>query len=318
VIDSPTADAGRRASGWRPLRRAWVLLGVLLVLAGALALDTAVIAARIDRVAVQLPDGPGETWVLVGEDSRAALPDGAPTAAFGTTDQVPGSRADVVLVVHTAGDLTTVLSLPRDVVVARAHVPGRLALSWLEGPQSTVDGLCGLGIAADHLFAIDLAGFAAVVDAVGGLDVVVPAPVRDPAAGLELATAGRRHVDGATALALVRSRSPQQLVDGAWVPAPVDPDGRATAAAGVLSELAAAAEASRSRPWRLQALAWAASDALTVDGGTSSGALLDLLRIDLSGVSVLPVGPPVNGTFARFPTDATDRAVAEAGMSCEP
>jgi hypothetical protein len=30
------------------------------------------------------------------------------------------------------------------------------------------------------------------------------------------------------------------------------------------------------------------------------------------------VGPPVNGTFARFPTDATDRAVAEAGMSCEP
>jgi LCP family protein required for cell wall assembly len=322
----PTPDAGQEVPGRRPPRPApagrrrgtRLALGVLLLLVGALALDAAALTGRITRVPVRMPDGPGETWVLVGEDSRADLPDGAPTSAFGTTDQVPGSRADVVLVVHSAGDRTTVLSVPRDVAVARGRTPGRLALSWLDGPQATVDALCGLGIAADHLVAVDLAGFTAVVDAVGGVDVDVPAPVRDPAAGLHLATAGPRHVDGSTALALVRSRNPQQLVDGAWVPAPVDPDGRASAAAGVLHALADAAEGSLTRPWRLQALAWAASGELTVDAETSSRELLGVLYSELGRVTVLPVGPPVGGTLVRFPTDATSRAVAAVGMSCEP
>jgi LCP family protein required for cell wall assembly len=288
------------------------------VVLGAVALDAAVLTGRIDRMAVVLPDGPGETWVLIGEDSRAELPAGSTTAGFGTADQVPGSRADVVLIVHSAGDRTTVLSVPRDVVVSQAHVPGRLALSWLDGPQSTVDALCGLGIAADHLVSIDLSGFAAVVDALGGLDGDVPAPVRDPAAGLQLDSAGRRHIHGATALAMVRSRHPEQLLDGTWTPAPEDPDGRAAAAAGVLGELAEAAHGSLVRPWRLQALAWAASDALTVDDGTSSVELLSLLRSDLDGLSVLPVGDPVGGTLARFATDGTAEALAAAGLSCGP
>ena len=189
---------------------------------GALALDAAVLTGRIDRLDVELPAGPGETWVLVGLDSRAELPAGADGGGIRHREDVPGSRADVVLVVHSAGDRTTVLSVPRDVVAA-GDVPGRLALSWLDGPQSTVDALCGLGIAADHLVAIDLAGFAAVVDAVGGLDVDVPAPVRDPAAGLELAPPGSQHVDGATALAIVRSRHPEECVDGDVDPGPGGP-----------------------------------------------------------------------------------------------
>jgi LCP family protein required for cell wall assembly len=289
---------------------------MLLLVAGCLAIDAAVVTGRIDRLSVELPDGPGETWVLVGEDSRAQLPAGQSAAAFGTPEEVPGSRADVVLVVHSSGDRTTVLSIPRDVVAARAHVPGPLALSWLDGPQSTVDALCGLGVAADHLVAIDLAGFAAVVDSVGGLDLDVRAPVRDPAAGLHLDTAGHRHVDGATALALVRSRHPEHLVDGRWTPAPEDADGRAAAAADVLSALAESAQGSLWRPWRLQALAWTGSAALSVDEGTSSAALLTLLRSDLGRLRVLPVGDPVNGTLARFPTDETAEALDAAGMSC--
>jgi hypothetical protein len=31
---------------------------------------------------------------------------------------------------------------------------------------------------------------------------------------------------------------------------------------------------------------------------------------------VLPVGNPLNGTLARFPTPATSAALAEAGLSC--
>ncbi|WP_241038476.1 LCP family protein [Blastococcus litoris] len=292
------------------------VVGVLLLVLGVLALDATVVTGRVDRLAVELPRGPGETWVLVGEDSRARLPEGASVADFGSVDEVPGSRADVVLVVHRSGESTTAFSVPRDLVVPQAAA--RLALTWLEGPQSTVDALCALGIAADHLLAIDLAGFAAVVDAAGGLTVDVPAPVRDPAAGLELREAGRRHVDGATALALVRSRSPQELVDGRWVSADVDPDGRASHATAVAEALARAVTVSATRPVRLHGLAWALSGALTVDSGTSARDLLTLADARLDGATVLPVGDPVSGTLVRFPTAATRDAVAAAGMSCAP
>jgi hypothetical protein len=196
--------------------------------------------------------------------------------------------------------------------------PSRLALTWNDGPQQTIDALCGLGIPADHLVTIDLAGFPDVVDAAGGLDVDVPAPVRDPAAGLLLTRAGRRHVDGATALAMVRSRHPEYLVGGAWQPAAVDPDGRAMSAGAVLGALSRRIRGTWSQPWRLQALAWTASGALSVDDRTSPADLASLPGMDLDAVSVLPVGDPVGGTLARFPTADTREALAAAGLSCTP
>jgi LCP family protein required for cell wall assembly len=312
---STTADAGQALPG-RRLPRSRILRLVLLVV-GLVALlvgvDAAALTGRIDRVALSPTSGPGTTWVLVGVDSRSDLPAGASTEDFGSVADVPGARADVVLVVHSDGHRSTVFSVPRDVMAGGGS---RLALSWLDGPQSTVDALCALGIPTDHLVSVDLGGFAAVVDATGGLDVDVPAPVRDPAAGLELTAGGRQHVDGRTALALVRSRHPEQRVDGQWVPAPVDPDGRATAAGQVIDALVDQVHDAARRPWRLQQVAWAASGALTVDDGTSAWDLGALASTDLGPVAVLPVGDPVNGTLFRFPTQATDDAVAAAGMSC--
>jgi LCP family protein required for cell wall assembly len=323
MTDIAVTDADRISSGRRPPRssatrrhRVWLGLGAVLVILGCMSADAAVLAGRIDRVAVQFPEGPGDTWVLIGEDSRAVLPPGASVAAFGSEEQVPGSRADVVLVVHTVGERTAVLSVPRDVFLPNADMPGRLALSWRDGPQSMVDALCGLGIAADHLVAVDMAGFAAVVDAVGGVDVDLPAPVRDPAAGLELRSAGLQHLDGATALALVRSRHPEEWTDGGWTPAPVDPDGRAAAAAAVLRALGEEARNALWRPGRLRSLAAAGSEALTVDDGTSTVELLHLLRIDLDAPAVLPVSDPLGGSVTRFADDRTVHALEEAGLSC--
>ncbi len=299
----------------RRRRLALVVLGLLLALVAA---DAAVVTGRIDEVAVDLAadDSDGRTWVLVGLDSRERLPERADPRAFGTTEDVPGARADVVLVVHQTDAGTSVLSVPRDLVVRVDRRPGRLALTWLQGPQTTVDALCGLGIPTDHLVTVDLAGFAAVVDAAGGLEVDVPEPVRDEPAGLLLERAGRQQVDGATALALVRSRHPEHLVDGAWIPAPVDPDGRSAAAAGVLSGLVDRVRSSPARPWRLQSVAWAASGALAVDPGTSVTDLVSLAGADLGAVEVLPVGEPEGGTLAREATPGTAAALAAAGLSC--
>jgi LCP family protein required for cell wall assembly len=314
-------DAGQGSPGRRrplPARRWWtrIVLAVLVLLLVAAGADVAVLAGRVDEVAVDLAadDSDGRTWVLVGLDSREQLPAGADPADFGTAADVPGARADVVVVVHQTDAGTTVLSVPRDLVVLSGRTGERLALTWLDGPEATVDALCGLGIPTDHLVTIDLAGFAAVVDAAGGLDVDVPVPVRDEPAGLLLTGAGRQHVDGATTLALVRSRHPEHLVDGAWVPAPVDPDGRADTAGTVLTALLDRVEGAR--PARLQALAWAVSDAVTVDPGTSLSHLLALARADLGPVTVLPAGEPFGGTLARPPTADTTAAVTAAGMSC--
>jgi LCP family protein required for cell wall assembly len=318
----PTADAGQDTPGRRSPRsaagprRIRIVAGVLAALALLLAADAALIDHRIERFDVDLHTGPGTTWVLVGLDSRAELPAGATAEQFGTTDDVPGSRADVVLVLHETADGFEALSLPRDVMARARSFAGRLALSWLDGPQTTVDALCGLGIPTDHLVAVDLAGFASVVDALGGLEVDVPSAVRDAYSGLLLERPGAQHVDGATALAMVRSRHPEEQVDGRWVPAAVDPDGRAATAGAVLSAMAEAGDGAAVRPWRLQRVAWAGSDAVSVDASTSLADLAELAAADIGPVEVLPVSEPLGHTIARVPTDATDRAVADAGLSC--
>lgn len=313
-------DAGQGSPGRRrpsPGRRVWtrLVLAVLALLLVAVGADLALLMGRVDEVAVDLDadDADGRTWVLVGLDGREHLPAGADPADFGTPGAVPGARADVVVVVHQTDAGTTALSVSRDLLVVSGE---RLALTWLDGPEATVAALCSLGIPTDHLVTVDLAGFTDVVDAVGGLDVAVPAAVRDEPAGLWLPRAGRHHVDGTTALALVRSRHPEHLVDGAWVPAPVDPDGRAGTAGTVLAALMDRVRAAQSRPTRLQSLAWAASGAVAADAETSPTDLLELARADVGPVTVLPAGEPFGGTLVRPPTPGTTAAIAEAGMSC--
>ncbi|MGY2064857.1 LCP family protein [Blastococcus sp. SYSU DS0619] len=328
-MTSPHApDAGQDIPGRRParsgprrrrrLRTALVLLAALLV---AVVVDAAVVAARVDRVDVELTGGPGDsdgrTWVLVGLDSRAALPEGADVRDFGTPEAVPGARADVVVVVHQTDAGTTVLSVPRDVVVRTDRRPSRLALTWRQSPATMIAGLCQLGIPTDHLLTVDLAGFAGIVDAAHGLHLDIPQPVRDVQAGLQIDSAGRQRVDGATALALVRSRHPEHLVDGTWRPAPIDPDGRATAAGAVLSALVDEAQRAVLRPWRLQGVAWATSGALASDPATSFAELTSLIRADLDDVRVLPVSDPVGSTLARLPTADTAAALAAAGLACD-
>jgi LCP family protein required for cell wall assembly len=318
------ADAGQESPGRRSprsgpgarRRRIRIVVAVVAVLVVLLGADAAVIGSRIDRFEVDLSEGLGTTWVLVGLDSRAALPEGSTPEDFGTPEEVPGSRADVVVVLQETADGLQPLSIPRDVLVRWGTGGGRLALSWLDGPQATVDALCSLGISADHVVTIDLAGFAAVVDALGGLDVKVPAAVRDAHSGLLFERAGSHHVDGATALAMVRSRHPQHLVDGRWVTAEVDPDGRTATAGVVLSALAAAGHREALRPWRLQRLAWTGSDAIAVDEATSLPELAALAARDIRPVEVLPVSPPRGETIPRAATDETAQALSDAGLSC--
>jgi LCP family protein required for cell wall assembly len=292
------------------------LVGLLL----AVVADGLVVANRIRHVDIALPIAPGgagENYVILGSDSRADLPAGV-SSRIGTTEQVAGARADVVLVVHVGPDGTPVtVAIPRDLLVQdEAGYPVRLTLTLLDGPQATVDALCrSLGIATTHLVIIDFAGFAGVVDAVGGITVDVPHPVRDQISGLDIRTAGAVRLDGLQALALVRSRHPEQFVDGGWA-AMDDAAGAAarTRWAGlVFQTLQQAASRARSDPVLLQRLAWTLSGALTTDSGTGPFDLLGLARVAGPPVD-LPADPMGGSALGVQVTSATRAAVAAAGM----
>jgi hypothetical protein len=156
--------------------------------------------------------------VIVGTDGRPG--DDDPLApSFGDRATVEGERADLVVVVRTGGGSPDrMLIVPRELVIdGGAGPPGRLAVDWLDGPQSFTDRLClGLGVPADHLVAVAPSALVFMVDAVGGLDVEVVNRIRDQRSKLAPIGPGRERLDGVQALAWVRSRQPEVLTDNGW------------------------------------------------------------------------------------------------------
>lgn len=69
--------------------------------------------------------------------------------------------------------------------------------------KQTIGGM--LGCTINYFAAIDLPSFQRVIDAAGGVDIVVERPIRDPFFRFQV-DAGLQHFDGPTALLFVRSR----------------------------------------------------------------------------------------------------------------
>jgi LCP family protein required for cell wall assembly len=292
------------------------VVGALVVLVAiTIGVDMEVASSRIDHVTIQLPTGAGgTTWVVVGSDSRAALPPGP--NLYGTSADAPGSHADAVIVIHQTAAGTFVLSIPRDILVSPTPgVISRLTLTFDEGPQQLVDGLCrSLDIPTTHLVIITMKAFAAAVNALGGVTISNPAPVRDLYSGLDLAKVGPVHLDGVQVLALVRSRHPEMLTSKGWVAAGLtsgDHD-RTDWIGGIFAALAAKAHNDRRDPFALQAVAWAVTSGLTTNSGTG---LLDLFSLNLGSAHVvdLPVEYLGSDGIGATADPATTQALAAAG-----
>jgi polyisoprenyl-teichoic acid--peptidoglycan teichoic acid transferase len=155
--------------------------------------------------------------LVVGSDSRATLDDGK----VGRYGNVAGQRNDVTLVVRVepARHRVSLLSIPRDLVVPIAGTGGqnRINAAFADGPGQLVRTIeQDFGIPIHHYVLIDFDGFQAIVDALGGIDVRFPYPSRDAKSGLQVRDPGCRHLDGAAALALARSRYFTYQRDGVW------------------------------------------------------------------------------------------------------
>jgi LCP family protein required for cell wall assembly len=162
--------------------------------------------------------GQGTNYLIVGSDSRAGL-----TAADKKklhTGSAEGKRTDSMMILHTGSNGSTLLSLPRDSNVTiptfRGSESGKIkgplgqnklnAAYAFDGPQllvRTVEYNTGLHI--DHYVEIGFAGFAGIVDAVGGVDMTLDQGFKDKYSGADF-KAGKQTLNGEQALAFVRTR----------------------------------------------------------------------------------------------------------------
>lgn len=139
------------------------------------------------------------TMLLLGSDARS-------------DDPGMGARTDTIIL--TRIDPTTnnisMLSIPRDTMIEIPSVGTQKfnAAYTYGGPSGTIAAvktLCGVDI--DHYAEVNFEGLVGLIDAIGGIDVVVEETVDDPDAGDVVIPAGEQHLDGAAALTFSRSRA---------------------------------------------------------------------------------------------------------------
>lgn len=209
-VQEPARRPKRRSRFLRRLLMLVMILGIV-VAAGAVWAES-----QLQRVETpSLAGGPGpDTYLIVGSDSRQNLPDDL-DGRFG---DFGGQRADVIILAQVSGGTVQMLSLPRDLKV---DIPGRgtdkinAAFAYGGGDLLAQTVQQDLGIPISRYMEVEFGGFAQIVDSVGGVELTFQHPTRDAKSGLDV-DAGTQLVDGATALAYVRSRSTEELRDGEW------------------------------------------------------------------------------------------------------
>ena len=143
--------------------------------------------------------------LLIGSDSR--VNERAAAAAGSTSDQ----RGDALVLIHIPADRQRLygISIMRDLWVGipgygNAKVNAALELGGLPLMAETVEGLLGQHI--DHTVMLDFQGFAALTDALGGVDVDVEKAFTGTVDDKVHFPAGVNRLNGLQALAFVRER----------------------------------------------------------------------------------------------------------------
>lgn len=268
---------------------------MLLLLIGGFVAYLDVKLTRVDALR-DYPGRPaataGTNWLLVGSDSRAGLT-AAQQAALSTGDS-GGNRTDTIMVLHKPNSgPSTLVSIPRD---SYLDIPGNgkdkvNAAFAIGGPQllvQTVERATGLRI-TDYA-EVGFGGFAGVVDAVGGVNICVPQPLNDPAAGINLQP-GCQDLNGAQSLGYVRTRHLYANQDLTRI------QNQRTFLAALLAK--ATNPSTLVNPFKLVPLATNGVGSLTVDSGDHIWNLLGLglaVRSNLVTTTV-PIGstPTVSG-----------------------
>ena len=127
--------------------------------------------------------------LLIGSDSRAGET-AAEAQQFGNATNAGGQRSDTIKIVHvdpTSGTAST-LSIPRDTYVTLSGLPADTQLSsqnkinaaFAGGPDALIQTIQNtFGIPISHYIEISFFGLQDAVNALGGISMDFPYPVRD-------------------------------------------------------------------------------------------------------------------------------------------
>ncbi|MFF7643790.1 LCP family protein [Streptomyces canus] len=226
--DGPGDPGGGRgprpAPNWRK-RIKWtaivVITGLVVTTVGTYFWADSKLNREVDlSKVIDRPDqGDGTNYLIVGSDSRAGLSSEQKKQLH--TGSAEGKRTDSMMILHTGSSGDTLISLPRDSDVEIPTFVGsesgktykgtgrhvKLNAAYAEdGPEllvRTVEFNTGLRI--DHYVEIGFAGFASIVDAVGGVEIDIDKGFKDKYSGADFKT-GKQTLNGDQALAFVRTR----------------------------------------------------------------------------------------------------------------
>ncbi|WP_326562028.1 LCP family protein [Micromonospora sp. NBC_01796] len=218
-------------------------------------------------------------------------------------------RADSVLIVHVPRDRSRayLVSIPRDLAAdIPGHGVGKLSESFQLGSTrsgggadlpggarltaQTVTGLTGLTFDGTGVLTFD--GLRQLTDAVGGVELCLPAPVQSLHTR-RIFPAGCQRLDGAAAIDLLRQR--YALPVGAH-----DRDRNAQRFASALAEKMTSTDV-LTNPVRVSKILQAVGDGLVTDIGKSSLASLLPTMVQVAGAE--PVG--IGWNFDNAPTDSS-------------
>ncbi len=202
------------------------------------------IASAACATCVAAADGQPYNLLLVGSDSRAGET-AAQAQHFGTPTATSGQRSDTIKILHIdpASGTVSSLSIPRDTYVTVTGLPANSALSaenkinaaFDNGPDALVKTIeDSFGIPISHYIVVNFFGLQDAVNALGGISMDFPYPVRDQDcsstcnnnSGLDVPSTGCQVLNGAQALSLSRSRYFQYYADGYWHADPTSDLGR--------------------------------------------------------------------------------------------
>ncbi|MEV5815161.1 LCP family protein [Streptomyces mutabilis] len=220
----PGPRPGRPAPDWRR-RIKWTAITVVTALVvttvGTYFWADSKLNREVDlSKVIERPEaGEGTNYLIVGSDSREGMTDEQKKDLH--TGSAEGKRTDSMMILHTGDNGSTLISLPRDSNVEIPSFVGsesgkkypatgrqvKLNAAYAEdGPEllvRTVEHNTGLYI--DHYVEIGFAGFANIVDAVGGVEMDIPQDIKDTKSGADLKK-GKQTLNGEEALAFVRTR----------------------------------------------------------------------------------------------------------------
>jgi LCP family protein required for cell wall assembly len=240
--------------------------------------------------------GDAQNILLIGSDSRG---------------KVASGRADVIVLIHISRDRKKVhlVHFPRDMYVdVPGHGKDKINAAYAYGGSQllvrTMQKL--VDVPLDHVALIGFAGFKAMTDEVGGVDVYAEEASSEP--GYGTVHVGTNHLDGAGALGFVRERHELSQGDISR--------GRRQMAFVKALMLKALGRETLTNPIRFAGLVGAGTKNLTVDNAFSMDDLRSqaLSLRDLRSSDIIFRTAPLNG-FGTSPQGASIDVVDRAGLA---